>query len=89
MQPCLCHAFLHSFPSTFSFSPPLHSNKNVYPVRTHSTHCLLSIYGMLVNKASQVDMLTDGKLETGRGENSFISTFMAKQADEQMKVEER
>lgn len=62
----------------------------------HIAVIVCSIYTMLVNKASEVDVLTDGKMgsrememEMERGENSHRSTFMVRQADKQTKVERK
>lgn len=64
MQSCLVCAFqlLHSFPSTFPLSLPLHSTMHVCPARTHCSHCLLFLCtaSKKKKKAVQVDELTDG-----------------------------
>lgn len=73
-MPCLCFS-ISSFFSRY-FSPFLTTalKKCMFVLLTHIAVTVCSIYTLLVNKAVQVDVLTDGKMgsretETERGDN--------------------
>lgn len=73
MQSCLVCAFqlLHSFPSTFPLSLPLHSTMHVCPARTHCSHCLLFLCTASKKKkksrsSRRANRWRDGKQRVGR-----------------------
>lgn len=95
VKECFLIRAFHSLPSFLSpvlLSLAMRTDLHVCLAYTHCSHC--SIYATPVNKAIQIDVLTDGSMGSGeeieRGrESSHRRTFTDRQADEQMEEEGR